>query len=97
MQVFFFLSHKQMHQAKPSQAADGEPCQMHEKKNISFRPKLCCWERCVFSKVLKQRGCFAFLARTVFCLCFTFTVELNLPKPSGDAGKTFWIHEILHN
>lgn len=49
MQVFFFSHpHKQMHQAKPSQAADGRRCRTHEKKNILFRPKLCIWERCVF-------------------------------------------------
>lgn len=47
--VFFSHPHKQMHQAKSSQAADGRRCQMHEKKNILFRPKLCIWERCAFS------------------------------------------------
>lgn len=93
MQVFFVffppLSHKQMHQAKPSQAADGRQCQMHEKKNVLFRPKLCIWERSVFSEVFKQRGCFAFFGKTVHPLCFAFTVEPNLPKPLGMEEKLF--------
>ncbi len=45
---FIFFPHKQMHQAKQSQAADGRQCQMHEKKNVLFGPKLCIWERRVF-------------------------------------------------
>ena len=47
---FFFSSHKQMHQAKPSQAADGRQCQMRENKNVLFRPKLCIWEGRPFIK-----------------------------------------------
>lgn len=89
MQVFFFFSHKQMHQAKPSQAADGRQRQMYEKKNVLFRPKLCIWERRVFSKVFKQSGCFAFFGKTVHLLCFAFSLELNHLYPSGTWGKNF--------
>lgn len=85
----FFSPHKQMHQAKPSQAADGRQCQMYEKKNVLFRPKLCIWERRAFSKVFKQSDCFAFFGKTVHLLCFAFTLELNHLYPLGTGTKLF--------
>lgn len=93
---FIFSPHKQMHQAKPSQAAD---CQMHEKKNVLFRPKLCILDRLALSKVFKQCGCLAFLGKTDHPLCFAFTVGLSHPKPLGTQKKlsqfiTFCIIEI---
>lgn len=74
-----------MHQAKPSQAADGRQCQMYEKKNVLFRPKLCIWERCALSKVFKQSGCFAFLGRT------------DSPVSAGNKERTFQVCDILDN
>lgn len=69
---FFFSPHKQMHQAKPSQAADGRQCQMHEKKNVLFRPKLCIWERRVFQQSVGTKWLFCIFWQnspsSLFCL-----------------------------
>lgn len=45
---FFFLLHKQMHQAKPSQAADGRRCLIREEKMFCSGPS-CAFGRDVFS------------------------------------------------
>lgn len=91
MQVFFlfFSPHKQMHQAKPSQAADGRQCQMHEKKNVLFSPKLCIWgERRVLSKVFKQSGCF-FWQNISSSLFSPSWPELSHLKPLGNGETNF--------
>lgn len=57
----------------------------------------CAFRRDVFAaKVFKQSGCFAFFFLAKQSVVFV-SVELSLPKPSGNGGKTFQIYDIEHN